>query len=120
MRLRSGSCGCLERPSDQCFDGDTRTADIFPAAVTVLIRDGRLRSLQRSCALDAFTFTRRVGGLPKVGAALHVEPEIGTIPEDASEDERCWRGHAAAPITEFIDMLPLPAHRFGQGGLRQA
>lgn len=65
-------------------------------------------------AVDAGAFFGRVEGFPDVGAALGVEPEIGGVAEDASEDEGV---DGAAVVTEFVDVLAGDAHGVGQGAL---
>ena len=59
-------------------------------------------------------------GFPKVVAALEVEPEIGTVAENACQHERRIRCDAAPVGAEFIDVLALDTHRFGQLPLREA
>ena len=42
---------------------------------------------------------------PEIGATLRVEPELGSISEDAPEDEGGIRSHRSAIPAEFVDML---------------
>ena len=59
-------------------------------------------------------------GVPQVGPALRVEPEIRSVSEDSGEDERGRRSNRTALVTELIDMLAGDPHRFGEAGLGKA
>src|SRR6185437_13242804 len=70
-------------------------------------------------AFDPLTLAGAVHRLPQIAAPLHVEPEVGAVPEHAREDERRRLGHVPAVVAQLVDMLALNAHRLGQRGLRQ-
>lgn len=56
-------------------------------------------------------------GVPEIGTALDVEPEVRGVAEDAGEDAGGGGGDGAALIAEFVDVLARDAHGFGEGGL---
>lgn len=49
---------------------------------------------------------------PQIASPLHIEPEIRTATEYASENECRCRGHVATIVAQFIDVLALRAHGF--------
>jgi len=62
----------------------------------------------------------QVRRFPQLAAPLQIQREIGAVAEHAGKDECGWGGYAAAVVAQFIDVLALHAHRFGQRALRQA
>ena len=56
---------------------------------------------------------------PQIASPLHVEPEIGSVAEPTRKVESGRRSDRAAAVAQFVDMLALDAHRFGECALRE-
>jgi len=75
------------------------------------------RRAQRLRACDSLAFARAIHCFPKIGAPLHIEPEIGAIAKHACQDERSRRRHSPPIVTQLVDVPALNTHRFGQRSL---
>jgi hypothetical protein len=72
---------------------------------------GAFEGLGSLNAVEAFW---GVHGLPEVGAALRVEPEVGGVAKDAGKDEGGVGGDGAAVATELVDVLSGEAGFLGE------
>ena len=57
------------------------------------------------------------GSAPQIAATLRVQPEVGAVAEHARQDERGRRGHGAAVVEQFVDVLrctPIASASAGQ------
>ena len=72
---------------------------------------------QRPGTFDSLAFAGRVHRLPQITALLRIEPEVRTIAEYPGKNEGRRGSHFAPVVAQFIDVLALHAHGFGQGTL---
>src|SRR5688500_14304956 len=79
------------------------------------------RSLpQRLGAFDSLALATVVHGLPEIGTALNIEPEVRRVAEYPRKDQGGRRRHCPPAIAELIHVLALHSHGRGKRGLRES
>jgi hypothetical protein len=74
---------------------------------------------QWSSTFDPSALTGTVHRFPLIAAPLHIQPKIRAVAEHAGKDERGRSGPVATVVAQFVDVLALHPHRYGQCVLRQ-